>query len=282
MATKLNSAQKGQLSDQLAEVYRVASNGTRDFAKVRKALQYIIEGNFPAERLELMDDPHWPYAPTSWYVSPEEQLRKVELLNYKESWGFQATDIPWGIPYFKPRTETEVLMLNLSLPAVDPQPGMHPDNRMPGFGRTFLTLWSLIKEPVKQDAQEIAATALTRLALPPRYGWKPGFHWVAFDPAAYRGFSSARALRQAETDGVRVAGTEVLMAMVLFPNWFSSWDDNLLYPKLSGIQFDYLGGGGYEHTPYLERQLTPPEVILDVSVDSAFHGHFCSPTVRYL
>ena len=47
MATKLNNSQKGQLSDQLAEVYRVASNGTRDFSDVRRALQAIIEGKFP-------------------------------------------------------------------------------------------------------------------------------------------------------------------------------------------------------------------------------------------
>jgi hypothetical protein len=70
----LDNTLKGQLSDQLAEVYRVTSNGTRDYGDVRKALQNIIEGKFaPGEspRGVLLAT----YQP-AWYVSPRQQLER--------------------------------------------------------------------------------------------------------------------------------------------------------------------------------------------------------------
>jgi len=234
MATKLDNILKGQLSDQLAEVYRVTSNGTRDYGDVRKALQNIIEGKFaPGEspRGVLLATSHQEYQP-AWYVSPRQQLERVHQLNDQRNWGFEDSDFP-SAPTNVNLRDGEVLLLCVYLP---------DQGRKRGLYRTIDELWNCSQAPTgytKWRWDELKAQPkLIRQASDCTY--TPGIRWVVFNPNAYQGKSPEQALELAKQDNVRLAGVEGLVANLLFPTWATSWDGKQsLYPWLGGLQFKY-------------------------------------------
>lgn len=248
------------------EIVKRVGNGSLDPDSVRKALQQIIEGKFSLARSVRQASAMTP----SWYVSPQQQLERVKTFLEHQDWGFSSVPpVPEG---FVPRTATEVLMLNVRLPKKGKQPGLH---------RTFDTLWQLIEAPNgynKWRMPELKATAkLLRQA--PGYGHEADISWIGFDPNAYQGLSPEAALKQSKEDGVCLAGTEVLMAAWLFPDWVTSWDGRSSpYPNLSGIQFYW--DTDWSHVPYLvpwdcSRHLDLNAVWADYSVEV-----FASPSVR--
>lgn len=270
MATKLGNAQKGQLSDQLAEVYRVTSNGTRDFSDVRKALQDIIEGKVAQATAAVI---RVPAKQSSWYVSPERQLEHVKQLNTERGWGFKETDFPPipGNAWLHMRRD-EVLLLAVYLPK---------QGKVSGLQRTFDELWNLIEAPdgytnwrwdeLKSDSKHLKSA--------PGHSHRPGVCWVAFDASAYRGKSPEHALARRNEDNTRLAGVEVLMAALLFPTWPTSWNgDSSPFPNMSGLQFYW--NTVWSRVPYLGRW--DDDSRLELNTDWAEHDNplWASPSVR--
>jgi hypothetical protein len=267
MATKLNHEQKGILDDQLFALRDKTVNGVRDFDEVRKALQRIIEGKF----FEKTPTPVVVSSVPSWYVSPERQLERVIQLNKEQRWGLSMADVR-PIPEFTSRTETEVLLLTISLPTVGRKSGLH---------RTFDELWSLIEAPdgyTKYRLDELKATTkLLRQA--PGYNHTPGIRWVVFDPNAYHSKSPEAALKQSKIDNAQLAGFEVLMATLLFPTWATSWNgDSSPYPNMSALQFYW--NSDWSIVPYLGRWDGNRQLGLSASWAGYSNGSWSSPSVR--
>lgn len=274
MATKLDNALKGQLSDQLAEVYRVTSNGTRDFSNVRKALQDIIEGKFPEIKPPEAAITHVLAKQPTWYVPLEQQLKQVQAFNAALDWGFQDSDFP-APPGFRPSDPNEVLLLVVSLPVKGRKPGLH---------RTFDELWNLIEAPdgyEKWRWDELKATTKL-LRQTSGYIHTPGIRWVVFNPNAYHGKSPRKALELSKADNVQLAGTEVLMAALLFPDWATSWNGNTSqWPNLSGLQFNYDGDStDWSDVPYLRRWDGARQLRLHARWADFSHVIWSSPSVR--
>ncbi len=249
------------------EIVKRVVNGSLDIDNVRKALQDIIQGKFP----EKMIPPVIASGAHSWYVSPEQQLKHVRDLIATHGWGFSDTDFP-SIPEFKLRTETEVLLLCVYLPAKGSKPGVL---------RTFDELWDAYESPTgysKWRWPEFKATAkLLRQA--PGYYHTPGIHWVAFDPNTYHGLSPEAALKQSKIDGVVLAGVEGLMANLLFPTWATSWDGNKSpYPWLSGLQFNW--NSNWSDSVYLYRWADVRQVRVLAGWSGGVDSRFGSPSVR--
>jgi hypothetical protein len=166
-----------------------------------------------------------------------------------------------------------VLLLNVRLSKKNKQPALH---------RTFDELWSLIQAPSgygKWRWDELKATnkLLRRVS---GYGHEVDeVEWVIFDPVAYQGKSPQEALELSNADGMQLAGTEVLMATLLFPDWPLSWfKDNMPAPNLSGLQFYW--NAGWSHVPCLRRWDGRRQ--LELSANWAGRANSCgaSPSVR--
>lgn len=231
----------GKIARQQHDLFRRVREGSLDAEFVSRGIQDIIEGKVAPATAAIT---HVLAKQPAWYVSPAEQLKKVEALNAALDWGFVTKNIP-AIPGYRPSDPNEVLMLAVSLP---------PKGRKSGLYHTFDELWNLIEAPdgyTKWRRDELKATSkLLRQA--PDYDYTPGIRWVVFNPNAYHGKSPEAALDASKADGVDLAGVEVLMAALLFPDWIASWNGtDSPFPNLSGLQFYW--DAGWSDVPYLDR-----------------------------
>ena len=177
----------------------------------------------------------------SWYVSPTVQRRIVKA-HLKPEWGIEK--VPPVPPRYEPRTSTEVLMLNLRLPRQLGQSGPI---------RTLKQLWALIEPPqnyTKHGAQELMLPY--ELRQEKFYPGEKGLEWIVFDPCAYQGLSPEDARERARVDGLWLAGTEVLMAAWLFPDWIANFRaESMPPPWLAGIQVNEKDYGGWSSAPFI-------------------------------
>lgn len=268
MATKLNHEQKGILDDQLFALRDKTVNGVRDFNEVRKALQEIIEGRFytpiPEKLLMQVRSP-------LWYTLPEQQLEHVRQLNKQRDWGFEDSDFP-SIPEDIQLHGDEVLLLCVSLRAQRGKSALQ---------RTFEELWYLSEAPTdytKWRWDELKSDS-KHLRQAPGYKHTPGIRWVVFNPNAYHGKSPEAALKQSKIDNVQLAGLEVLMAVLLFPTWATSWNgDTSAYPNMSGLQFYW--NTDWSRVPYLDRWGDGRQLGLYAGWAGYSGVCFASPSVR--
>jgi hypothetical protein len=207
----------------------------------------------------------------AWYVSPERQLERVKRFDRQRDWGFEESEFP-TIPEDASLCDGEVLLLCVYL---------RGQRGKGALERTFDELWYLFEPPTgytKWRWEELKSTAkLLRQA--PGYDWKPGLRWVVFSPNAYRGKSPEQALRAAKLDNVQLAGVEVLMANLLFPDWATSWNgQDSLYPWCSGLQFRW--NSGWSRVPCLDRWDDGRRLELDASPAGGVDGYWSSPVVR--
>lgn len=185
---------------------------------VLRALQDIAEDVY-------IEQPH------PWYVAPERQLDIVKRLNRERFWGLAEDKIPTPPRCFTPRSATEILMLSVGLRGTAGRDGLR---------RTVEELWSLIVPPshyAKHVATSFAA-GLSSLRLVPGHLSVPGIRWVAFDPVAYHELPANEAFTCLSGD-VRLAGTEVLIAALLFPGWAARWswlEGTVPEPYLAGLR----------------------------------------------
>jgi hypothetical protein len=156
-----------------------------------------------------------------------------------------------------------------------------PKGKQPSLERTFDGLWKLYEPPAgytKWRWDRLKADA-KHLRQAPGYDWNPGVRWVEFDPTAYHGLSPENALKQSTTDNVQLGGIEVLWALLLLPEWVTSWNGtDSPYPNLSGLQFYW--ESGWSNVPCLRRWGGSRQVGLDAIWAAYAGGYWSSPVVR--
>lgn len=243
------------------EITKRVANGSLDPVAVRRALQDIIERK----------------TTPSWYSSVGAQIKEVSkfLELHGGERGFLPSNIP-AVPNFAPRTETEVLLLTVTLPDKDDTRSAH---------RTFDAWWDFITPPrgVNKWCMEELKSDRRRMCL----RWRdpmPGIRWMAFDPNSHANESPTQVIdkyrgRYGITDGVAVAGAEVLMAAALFPRWVAGLDgDRLPYPNMSSYQL--YSEGRWSLVPLLHRNNHFSQLDLTAQRDRSTGRGFSSPTVR--
>lgn len=251
---------------QFNEIIKRVVNGSLKPNVVKRALQDIIENKHTAALTE-----------PSWWVLPHRQLERVMELSDELGWGFTEANCP-AVPQNVGLGEGEVLMLDVKLPEKSQQPGLH---------RTFDELWQLIEAQegyTQRRSSTLKATA-ELLRQVPGYTHDPGIRWVAFNPTTYQGLSPAAALEQSQADGVKLAGTEVLMAALLFPKWVTSLlTDHTPAPNMPGLQFYWIDQWSSEWrcVPYFIWLNDEHELVLDTHWAKTSVPGWASPTVRVL
>lgn len=248
MGTKLTKEEKGILADLQAEVYRVTSNGTRNFVAVRRGLQDIIEGKFLV-------------GVNSSIASVERQLEVWKHLGVAIS-GEQWERILQQADMFEPFTDTDEPLVT---------GGFGYDNPTTLVSKLF----GVLTPPDGYTKVNYIQDAKLRYAP----GMQPtgGLRLVHYDPNAYSGLSPEAALKAAKRDKLRLAGIEVLEHLVLNPRTSLTWDGKLyFFPNLSGFQC----GPDWSRVPYVYRWGGGRRLRLDDGWAGGGDPDWSSPSVR--
>lgn len=222
------------------EIVKRVCNGSLDADSVRRGLQGIIEG-----RAASASQANVPV----WYVSPERQLELARQL-------WPAVPLPEIPPQFTPRTETEVLLLHV--PA------------------SFDALWAAVNPPAGYTKwrSDHFTDDLRSLRLAPNFpDRRIALVWRGFDPEYGRGQRPDKLWGQSN-----LAASEVLSALIQFPDWCLSWFNGASAPNLSGYQMKY--GADWSFVPCVRRW--DDDRQLRLGAYCAGHGSpkWASPSVR--
>lgn len=186
----------------------------------------------------------------SWYVSPERQLERACQL-----WpNAVLPDLP---KEFTPRTKSEVLLLHV------------PD--------TFDSLWDKIVAPdgYTKYRWEGVKSDKRNLRLAPNKVEFVAPIWLAFDPEHGKDASPASFWDQSE---VTLAASEILSALIQFPEWPLAWLNGASAPCLTGYQLKY--DGNWSDVPYLRRWSSVRQLQLYDAGAIHRNDDWSSPSVR--
>jgi len=247
MGTKATYEQEGRLSRAVRNLVDKSVVGVLDIEAVIGQVQQISDGKF-AVAANLPD----------WYVSPELRLAQARQLNKQRKWGFKEADFP-----SVPEDTTKLWLLVVNLPGKGGKAALQ---------RTVDDKWDLIEAPAgytKYRSSELL-TDPDHLRLAPGYDFTTGVYWVEFDPDTYQGKSPEVALKQADDNSERLAGTEVLDAIWQFPDWSLTWfRSGKPAPNLSGLQFRWDDGTVWSSVLYVLRW----DVSRELKLHARWAGH---------
>jgi hypothetical protein len=228
------------IADQCGEIVARVANGSLDPSAVEQALGDILEGRLSEVR-------NWN--PPTWWRTPEQQLARARQL-----WPHDA--LPKPPKEFVPRTRSEVLLLHVPMPfdalwwQIDPPPGFtkhYMDDTMVPTGKRL--------------------RGVSRIYL--------GSAWLGFDPEYGRG----EAPRDV-TFKYDLAASEVLSALIQFPEWCLSWTEGGASPCLSGTQVPNIHG--WPEVLYLDLWESDKKLYLVGGNAAEGHEDWASPSVRVL
>jgi hypothetical protein len=155
----------------------------------------------------------WPPTTPRWYRTPEQQIERARQL-WGEWYGV-VTDLPEPPAGFVAQTKSEVLLLHVPLP--------------------FDELLRAVEAPAGYVKKIERCFNSDKLSLAPNIPVRTDPVWVAFDPNANHGEDPEKLWGQPD-----LAASEVLSALIQFPDWPLSWDgESDFYPYLSGYQYWY-------------------------------------------
>lgn len=173
----------------------------------------------------------------SW-PQPERQLEIFHELNEKNKW-FKASEIPKNIPNFQPKGHNEIPLLSVYLPE---------KGNLNGVERTFEELYHNIQVPIGYKKERFRNLDLekARLKLVTRIEHVPGVRWVILQlNDAYES-----SIRSPKAIG-RLAHAEVLMALIMYPEWFETWN---------GITVPFINVAGYKCNCTNQGRSTSPHI----------------------
>ena len=185
---------------------------------------------------------------SSWYVSPEQQLVRARQL-------WPNAVLPEPPKEFTPRTKSEVLLLHV------------PD--------TFDSLWDKVDAPTgyTKYRSDSVKSDKRNLRLAPNVPNRTEPVWLAFDPEHGKGARPDSLWGQSD-----LAASEVLSALIQFPEWSLAWFNGASAPNLLGYQLKY--DGSWSIVPYLYRWLDDRRLRLDANWAGNDSSIFASPSVR--
>ena len=196
------------------EIVKRVVNGSLDADEVREALQAIIEkrepntlerDHRPLGRVALVNsDVRWPIP--SWWRTPEQQLERARQL-------WPDIVLPKPPTTFIRQTKSEVLLLHV------------PD--------TFDGLWDKVVAPegYTKSCREGVRFDKRHLRLAPNKRKLTQPVWLSFDPEHGRGKRPDELWGNAD-----LAASEVLSALIQFPDWCLTWYNGAAEPYLAGYQ----------------------------------------------
>lgn len=207
------------ITGQCGELVKRVGNGSLDPTTVKRALQDIIEGKQPTPTRN----------PPTWWRTPEQQLARARQL-----WPHAV--LPEPPKGFAPRTKSEVLLLHV------------PDS--------FDSLWDkVVVAPTKdgvswtKDRWDNVKSNKRNLRLAPNKREFAAPVWLAFDPEHGEGKSPDSFWSESD-----IAASEVLSALIQFPDWPLAWFNDASIPNLAGYRLKYNENkytGNWSLVPYL-------------------------------
>ena len=204
----------GKLARQQNDLFRRVREGTLDSNVVSAGLQQIIEGKF-ASCDPVVSSVNQP----SWHRTPAQQLARARQL-------WPDVVLPEPPVDFVPRSKTEVLLLHVPL--------------------SFDQLWEAITPPAGYSKWRSDYVLAGKLRLAPGVPTRTTAVWLGFDPEHGKGERPDQLWGNPE-----LAASEVLSAVIQFPDWPLSWFNGASAPNLSGFQLEY--SGKWLRVPYLGR-----------------------------
>lgn len=219
------------------QILKQVEDGTLDPLVVKRVFQNLLDG-------KLSD---LSFKPPAWWRPASEQMKIAEKI-------WPGIEIPIPPVDFQPQTDTEVLLLHVSLPY---------------FGQWIQPVSShlnLIVDESMKDNRNIRRS--------PNTPARPTLAWVAFDPEHGRNERPNILWRHSN-----LAGTEVLSAMVMFPDWPKTWEEFPFIVNMSGFQFKD-SNDNWRHVPSIQRW--GDTYTLSGSVDAETGLSCVSPSVREL
>lgn len=184
----------------------------------------------------------------SWYVLPEQQLARARQL-------WPNAVLPEPPKEFTPRTKSEVLLLHV------------PDS--------FDSLWDKVDAPTgytKYRWDGVKSDKRTLRLAPNKVEFTQPV-WLAFDPEHGKGERPESFWGQDD-----IAASEVLSALIQFPDWNLSWFNGASAPNLSGYQLKY--DADWSHVPCLRRWGVGRQLELRGHWADLRLGLWASPSVR--
>jgi hypothetical protein len=230
----------GQFALQQYRLLRLVEEGNIAVEQATRVTQLLIDGRLrlPEEELDA--------SLFTGYVSLESQVDQYMQKFFEQSISdFAKGDFPSSEDVCAPAGW--YLMYFVVLPAKDGKSSLE---------RTLEFYWDVINIPdFLKDRRAGLKGDPAHLRLAPGCNLEPGIHLVLFNPNSYHGLSPEAALARAGADNVRLAGLEVLSAVMLFSNWATSWNgETVPYPWLSGLQFNwYTASTAWSFVPCLDR-----------------------------
>ena len=189
-----------------------------------------------------------PQGPPTWWRTPVQQLERASQL-----WLFITLPDPPKV--FTPQTESEILLLHV------------PDS--------FDGLWNLAVAPagytkcrwedIRADSRNLRFTSKKREYTEPV--------WLAFDPEHGKGERPDSLWGNAN-----LAGSEVLSALIQFPDWPLAWFDSASTPKLAGYQSRYFDT--WTGVPCLTRRDSDRQLRLSARWSGNQHDAWSCPSIR--
>ena len=220
------------------EIVKRVGNGSLDPVAVKRALQDIIEGKLPT----------LTWNPPTWWRTPEQQLERARQL-------WPNAVLPEPPAEFTPRTKSEVLLLHV------------PD--------TFDNLWNLVDAPTgytKYRWESVKAHKRNPRLAPNKVEFDRPV-WLAFDAEHGKGERPDSFWGQDN-----LAASEVLSALIQFPEWPLAWFNGASAPILTGYQLKY--DGNWSNVPYLHRWDDDRQLELLEHWADDRNGRWSSPSVR--
>lgn len=279
MGTKLTHEQKGQLADQISELYRITSSGIRPYEEVRRGIQAVIEGSSPA--VAPSSWPQYGHASSGPFIpewmngcTPAQQVERALEKNSQSGFDLRLEILAArkAVPEFVPETEHEGLVLSLVLP---------PAGRTATLERTVRLLWGAIEPPAGfskyvWDGLEFGPAHLRvapHLTLP-----EPGVYWVGYDPCYYRN-RAPQSLVEAQEP---VAIAETLSALALVPGMVAQLGNQLPHQDIAGLQYNWDGDdeAAWSGSPYVQRWALARRLKLRAGLARDVNPSFGSARVR--
>jgi hypothetical protein len=196
--------------------------------------------------LHIVSVPIW--TPPSWWRTPYQQIDRAHEL-------WPNVDLPKPPANYVPTSKTGVLLLHV------------PD--------TAASLWNKVVAPegyTKLCSENVKFNKRTLRLAPNKHEFTQPV-WLEFDPEYGKGQRPDSLWDQPD-----MAASEVLSALIQFPDWCLSWFNGASAPNLPGFQLKY--DGNWQHCPCILRWDDFRQLKLHAGWADVTCGRWACPSVR--
>ena len=242
LMTSYFTTTKGQ-SEQLDRIWDQAGLTHEDVKNILAKPELAVK---MVTGLHIASVPIW--TPPSWWRTPYQQLDRAHEL-------WPNAVLPNPPANFVPTSKTGVLLLHV------------PD--------TAASLWNKVVAPegYTKWCSEIVKFNKRILRLAPNKHEFTQPVWLEFDPEHGKGERPDKLWGQPD-----MAASEVLSALIQFPDWWHSWFNGASAPNLNGYQLKY--EGKWQFCPYFFRWDDSRQLELGAFWAGSAGGGWACPSVR--